>query len=301
MRRRATITAVLLLALLGCDPHTTNQTAPTPTGNLCDRIRPTLPGNWTTKAGESWPTAPLSDLCNLVAPAQSTHQIQVLVSILPVTAAQAARYRKFDEIQTADRSYAAKVTDGGMGDGSWALNPAAAAPWLVFRTGNRQVRLRAAPDGAATMDELLSVAHAITAVPGGLPVAKARIVRPQCERGTAAAEHVIGGAAVARRDTLVDGHLWCEWGNETASVWAIAGDRGSDEAIDFHLVQTAGADPAVQNHRVTVGAEGWQQDDGYLVFRTARGQFVIVSSAPYAEMKPVPIVMLARAIAPAYS
>ncbi|GAA3151820.1 hypothetical protein JOF29_002454 [Kribbella aluminosa] len=234
-------------------------------------------------------------------PAQPTHRIQVLVSILPVTDAQAARYRKADEVDTTQRGYAAKVTGGRMGSSSWALDPAAAAPWLVFRTGNRQVRLRVVTDGAGTMDELVSIAHAITTVPGGLPVAKPRTVRLQCDRGSAAAEHVIGGTAVVRRDALVDGHLWCAWGSEAASVWVMSGTDGSDQAFDFQLVHDAGTGTLDPSHRVSVGAEGWQQSDGYLVFRTARGQFVSISAAPNDEMKPVPIVMLARAISPAYS
>ncbi|MGZ0152708.1 hypothetical protein ACXJJ3_37015 [Kribbella sp. WER1] len=298
MHRRATITAVLLLALLGCSPHTTNQAAPTPnlSGDLCERVRPTLPGNWTTERGEYRPAAPLSDGCTLVDPATAAHRIRVFVSILPVTTEQAVRFRKVDEATVAAGGYAAKVSDGGMGDGSWALNPAAAAPWLVFRVAGRQIRLSVENSGAGTMDELRSIARAVTTLAGGLAAAPPTVVRPECAVGTAAAERILGTKAVLRRDALVDNHLTCEWGSAMRTVAAFA---SADGMADFGMVKQAAT--AGLAHRVTVGAEGWQQDDGYLLFKTSRDEYVTVVSLPWDEMRPKPIVTLARAIAPAYS
>ncbi|MFF0271659.1 hypothetical protein [Kribbella sp. NPDC004536] len=298
MRRRATITAVLLLALLGCDPHTTKQAAPTPTGNLCERVRPTLPGNWTTEDGEPGVAAPLSDVCTLVDRDQAAHRIRVLLSILPVTDTQAAKLRKDDEASAAAGNYAAKVSDGGLGNGSWALDPAAAAPWVVFRTGGRQVRLSVANAGAGTMDELRSIARSIMALAGGLPAAPAMITRPECAGGTAAAERILGTKSVLRRDALVDKHLSCRWASAMRSVATYA---GGDSRIDFGYIKDGATGGQPWAHRVTVGVEGWQQDDGFLIFRSRTDQYVTVVSLPYQEMRPVPIVMLARAIAPAYS
>ncbi|GAA1157539.1 hypothetical protein GCM10009630_64600 [Kribbella jejuensis] len=296
MRRRATLTAVLLLALLGCDPHPTTHAAPI--GNLCERERPQLPGNWTTEDGEYRPAAPLSDGCTLVDSAQPAHRIRVLVSILKVTDAQAAKFRKDDEESAAAGGYAAKVSDGGLGDGSWALDPAAAAPWLVFRIDGRQIRLSVENAGAGTLDELRSIARSITTLPGGLPTAPSMVVRPECARGTAAAERSLGTKSVLRRDALVDKHLSCRWASATRSV---ATFPGGDSRIDFGYIKDAATDGLPWAHRVTVGAEAWQQDDGYLVFRSSTDQYVTVVSLPYQEMRPIPIVMLARAIAPAYS
>jgi hypothetical protein len=55
-----------------------------------------------------------------------------------------------------------------------------------------------------------------------------------------------------------------------------------------------------QAHRVSVGAEGWQQDNGFLSFRTSKQTFVVVTASPSTLMRPVPVVTLALAIAPAY-
>jgi hypothetical protein len=300
MHHRAIITAILLLALLGCDPHTTKQaaTTPTPTGDVCERVRPQLTGNWTTERGESKPAAPLSDGCSLVDPAQQSHRIRVLVSILPVTDAQAARFRKADEASVAAGGYAAKVSDGGMGTGSWALDPAAAVPWLVFRTDGRQVRLSVENAGAGTMDELRSIARSIAALAGSLPTAPAVILRPECGRGTTAAERILGTKAILRRDALVGTDLSCLWGSADRSVAAFA---GSESAIDFGQIKDAATDGVSWAHRVTVGSEGWQQDNGFLTFRTSKDKYVTVLSLPFDEMWPAPIVEAARAIAPAYS
>lgn len=302
MHRRAALAAVVLLTLLGCDPVGTPQPSTSPaTGNLCERVRTRLPGAWTTEQGNPHLSAPLSDACSLVDPAKPAHRIRVMLSILPVNDVQTTAFRKADETAAAGLGYAAKITDGGVGPGSWALDPAAAAPWLVFRTDGRQIRLRVENDGAGTMAELKAIARSITELSGSLPSVPRVIARPECARGTAAAEHVLGAKAVVRRDAMVDRHLWCQWGSEFRSVSVTAGPSGSDQSIDFNAVKSGATSSTRLGHRVTVGAEGWQQNDGFLTFRTAKDQYVSIVSAPYEQMRPIPIVMLARAIEPAYS
>ncbi|GAB2638578.1 hypothetical protein GCM10009743_12330 [Kribbella swartbergensis] len=70
---------------------------------------------------------------------------------------------------------------------------------------------------------------------------------------------------------------------------------GSDASSDF--IHTKDAFHA---HRVTVGAEGWQGSNGYLTFRTRKQTFVTILVAPDPNTSPGPVVMLARAIEPAY-
>ncbi|GAA2809260.1 hypothetical protein [Kribbella solani] len=306
MRRIITLaaTAGLALALPACDPATTQQSKPSPTptpaANLCDQVRPHLPGTWTTESGAPSTAAPLSDNCSLVDSAQPARRIRVSLSVLPVTDKQAAAYRKHDESMAASGGYVAKVTDGGAGAGSWALEPAAAAPWLVFRTANHQVRLRIENAGAGTMADLRLVARTVNDLSGRLSSMPAVIARPECERGTSAAENILGGKAVVRRDAVVDGRLWCQWGSTARTAWVSSGSAGSDASMAFVEIKSAGTGALRPAHKVSVGAEGWQQDDGLLAFRTSSGAYVMVGSTPGDEMRPIPIVTLARAIAPAY-
>ena len=51
---------------------------------------------------------------------------------------------------------------------------------------------------------------------------------------------------------------------------------------------------------MSVGAEGWQQTNGILAFRTSNQTFVSIVAAPLLSRRPIPVVMLARAIEPAY-
>ncbi|GAA1556162.1 hypothetical protein GCM10009804_11260 [Kribbella hippodromi] len=306
MRRITTLvaTAAVALTLPACDPATTQQSKPsaTPTtaANLCDQVRPHLPGTWTTASEPPSTAAPLSDSCALVDSASPARRIRISLSLLPVTDKQAAAYRKHDEVMVKSGGYVVKVTDGEAGPGSWALNPAAAAPWLVFRAAGHQIRLRIENAGAGTMEDLRSVARAVTGLSGGLPSLPAVIARPECERGTPAAEHILGAKAVVRRDALVDGHLWCRWGSTDRTAWVSSGTAGSEASLDFVDVKAGATGEVGISHSVSVGAEGWQQNDGLLAFRTGSGAYVTVGSEPWDEMRPIPIVVLARAIVPAY-
>ncbi|WP_329001260.1 hypothetical protein OHA18_43250 [Kribbella sp. NBC_00709] len=302
MRRITAAVAVVLLGLVACDSHTTPAAAPAPkptaasTGNLCERLATQLTGNWKAAGAEPRLYAPLADSCSLADTTQELHRVQVSLSAIPVTDAQFADSRKSEAEWVAELNYAAKVIDGGAGPGSWAVDPAAAAPWLVFRAGNRPVKLRMENDGSGTLDELRSIAQTILTLPGGLPTARAVIARPECARGTAAAERLLGGKAVLRRDALSDGYLACQWGSATHSVVVRSGGLGSDPALDFGYMK-AGS----YSHRVNVGAEGWQQTDGEMVFRTAKEAYVELTATPGTTLHPATVVALAQAIAPAYA
>lgn len=299
MRRFSAVltSAVALLGVTSCDSHTTQQVAPTPApapaGNLCDRVRPYLTGTWTTAEASPSNIAPLTDNCTLVNAAQPSHRVRVAISVLPVDAEQAATIRKADEATFS--YYAAKVTDGGLGTGSWALKPAAAAPWLVFRHADRLIRLRMENDGIGTLDELHSIAQALIPLAGGLPPAPTVIARPECDRGTAAAEEVLGEKVMARRDVLAGGYLSCQWGSATRSVSVRAGGTGSDAALTFASIKDAGTGKLGGALRVNVGAEGWKQDNGFLAFRTSKQTFVMVAAS-----RTTSVDTLARAMAPAF-
>jgi hypothetical protein len=304
MRRITAAVAVVLVGLTACDSHTTPPPiAPTaePTraaaanGSLCERVAPQLTG-WKAAQADSGLIVPLGDGCSLVDAADDVHQVRVTLSAIPVTDEQFAESRKGDAESITEMGYAAKVVDGGIGPGSWAVDPAAAAPWLVFHAGNRPVKLRMENNGSGTLDELRSIAQTILDLHGGLPATQPIIARPECARGTAAAERLLGGQAVLRRDTLTDGYLSCQWGSATRSVAVRSGGLGSDPALDFGYVRGG-----FHSHRVKVGVEGWQQTDGLLAFRTAKDAYIELLATPGSTLRPDLVVALAQAVAPAYA
>ncbi|MFG1913097.1 hypothetical protein [Kribbella sp. NPDC048928] len=309
MHRAVIVWGAVLLALTGCSSHDTTRAAsaapPTsastlrPTATLCDRVQQGLDGRWRTGEAEFASGVPLADGCSLVSVAQPDDRVRVTVSAIAVTDAQFDAYRKNDDEYLREVRYAAKLIDGGVGAGSWAVNPAAAAPWLVFRSGGRVIRLRMLNDGAGTLAELRSIAQAVVALPHGLPASRAQVVRPECARGTAAAERLLGGTALLRRDSIDDGHLACQWGSATRSVVVRSGDKGSDAALDFGYLKDGGSSGLARP--VRLGAEGWQQTDGQLTFRTAKGTYVEVWTSPLDESLAGPILALARTLVPAYS
>jgi hypothetical protein len=303
MRRITAAVAVALLGLIACDSHTKLPIAPTPeptgaataTGSLCERVAPQLTG-WKPAEADSGLIVPLGDGCSLVDAADDVHRVRVTLSAIPVTDEEFAESRKGDADSITELGYVATLVDGGIGPGSWAVDPATAAPWLVFRAGNRPVTLRMENNGSGTLDELRSIAQTILDLHGGLPAAQPIIARPECARGTAAAERLLGGQAVLRRDTLTNGYLSCQWGSATRSVAVRSGGLGSDPALDFGYVRGG-----FHSHRVNVGTEGWQQTDGELAFRTAQDAYIELVATPGSTLRPGPVVALAQAIAPAYA
>jgi hypothetical protein len=312
MHRTMMISGALLLALTGCTPHSAPQAAPTsspsslpmspqvspPTGSLCDRLQQDLRGSWMSTEGELGFSVPLADTCSLVNAAQPNDQVRVMVSPIAVTDREFTSYRKADGDYLREVGYVTRTVDAGVGAGSWAVNPAAAAPWLVFRSGGRVIRLRMVNDGSGELAELRSLAQAVLAIPGGPPSAPAKVTRPECTRGAIAAERLLGEKAILERDSVIDGHLSCQWGSTMRSVVVRAGASGSSSALDFVDMKDAASSGLA--HSVQVGAEGWQQTDGQLTFRTVKGTYVEVWMSPLGESYSGSILALARAIAPAY-
>lgn len=300
----ACVLAVLILSACSTkQPDTVKQADPQPTGNLCERLTAKvkvnnwLKGEWKAEESSRSLNLPPSDSCLLVDSALSEHRIQISVSIFPVTAAQAVAIRQQDELEQREYAPGVKVVDGGVGPDSWGVNPPIDIAWLVFHTSDREIRLQTEEPGYGKLDELRTLAQKIPSLPGGIPAAPAVVERPECARGTTAAERVLGMKATVRRDAVVGGFLRCQWGTASRTVQARAGDGSSDQAEVFLSWRNGHAGISV--HKVSVGTGGWQQSDGSLVFRTNQQTFVLVTAAG-GDARPSAIVTLARAIAPAF-
>ncbi|WP_460651560.1 hypothetical protein [Kribbella endophytica] len=262
-------------------------------------MRPTLPGGW--KAQDQAPTAtPLSDVCWLTDSADASNQYRILVSVLPVSAQDAAVLRA-DEASRLKGQFTAQTVDAEVGLDSWSVDPVSAGPWLVFRSGDRLVKVGQKRSGDGQLDAVKAVARTIDSLPGGIPQAPALLRQPECERGTAAAEALLGAKAAARRDTVIDGYVTCRWGTLRRAVFIEGGGRDSEAFVAFRNLKSAGDSGSLGNRRVDVGAEGWQQDNGFMAYRVDEKTFVSVDPYPLSPVNSAGIVALARAMRPAYT
>ncbi|MFF1820516.1 hypothetical protein ACFVWG_24645 [Kribbella sp. NPDC058245] len=271
MRRIIAIAGALVLLLSGCQSDKKPAPAPVATGNLCERMLPKLAGTWKVTAALPSALAPMADSCKLTDTEAPQHMVRVSLSILPVSAAEAVRLRKVTEENFRSGHVAAKVMDGGLGEGSWTLDPVAAAPQLGFRTADRLVLIRgdsaygsAYRSDRSTLAELRDMAKAITELPNGLPIAAPIVDPPHCAPGLAAAEKALGTKAVLRRGGTVDGTTYCQWGSATDTVLIRGGGSTSDQAGIFRQY------PAPPAKAVKVGDLGWQETNGYVTYRVAK-------------------------------
>ena len=105
--------------LLHQEPDSVKQADPQPTGNLCERLRSQvktsnwLKGAWNAAESTRGLNVPPSDSYLLVDSALADHRIQISQSILTVTTAQSAAFRKTDELNQRAYTKAVKVIDGG--------------------------------------------------------------------------------------------------------------------------------------------------------------------------------------------
>lgn len=301
MRRTviAACTAALLLSACTSDKKPEPDPTPVATGNLCERILPKLTGSWKVASAGPSGAAPLTDSCRLVDTETPLHMVRVSLSILPVNAAEAIRLRKQAEENNRLARVAAKVMDGGLGEGSWTVDPAAAAPQLGFRTGDHAVWLSGDSEYGAdyrsdrsSLTELREMARVIAELPNGLPASPAAIDEPRCAPGAAVAAKILGGKPIIRRGGTVDGFLYCQWGSAGDTVLIRGGGLSSDQGIHFRDY------PNFTARAVKVGDAGWLQTDGiYLTFRV--GETYIAAYTTRKNNGPV-LVELGRAMVPSY-
>ncbi|WP_432938858.1 hypothetical protein ACQPXM_28190 [Kribbella sp. CA-253562] len=180
------------------------------------------------------------------------------------------------------------------------MNERTLGPWLVFRTSGRLVKVGQYLLGDEQLDAVKALARTIASLPG-IPPAPANVRQPKCERATAAAEALLGAKTTSRRDTIDGGIVSCRWATLRKAVFVAGGGPGSEPFISFRNLRDAGTEQSFGNHRVHVGTEGWQQDNGFLAYRVGERTFVDVEVYPMAPEKSASIVALARAMKPAYT
>jgi hypothetical protein len=286
--------AILVLALAACDT-TERKTedppvSPTqPVGSPCERVLPTMRGSWKAERGETARGGqPLSDTCWLTDAADAKHRIRISVSVLPMTAEDLAKVRDTD-------SFYMPVVDGEVGKGSWATSSTDDAR-VMISSSERLVRVVTTVGWTEGLAEARAVAKTVDGLPGGVPAAQAVIRRPECDRGTAAAEKLLGMPARARRDSVSDGRVRCLWGTTRGTAFAEAGGIRSAPGEEFSWIKTL--DP-IQAKQVKIGAEGRQTAE-VVTYRVGKDTYVSVGAGPFLTTDPAAVRALALAMLPVY-
>ncbi|MGC4944009.1 hypothetical protein [Kribbella sp. DT2] len=267
---------------------------------MCERVRPTLPGDWSVEIQQPL-VNPVADSCWLTSTTDPKNRYRIAVGVLPLTKQDIADFRKSSERRLKEDRYAARAVDAGIGENSWSVNPAAEGPWLVFFSGGRMVRVAQEAYGPGQLAAITAVARTINTLPGGVPAGPKIVGRPECEPATAAAEKVLSGKALARRDALVDGEVMCLWASARAGVVVAGGGPASEAATDFGLLKSTSTNPVPEARRVDVGQEGWQHDSGYLVYRIGEDRFVTITPSSLTAEQSAAVVALGQATIPIYN
>lgn len=309
MRRSVAVFVLVLLALTSCSSssdsgksaaRSTGPSVPVATihklvkkGNLCQRLAGSLDGQWRAAAEtDVYVSAPVFDRCLLTESKDPQRPVSVGVSVLKATKAD------LDRSQLAyDNGYGQTVPSESLtiGDGGWGVNNNAKS-YVVVLSGGRLIRL-SRDGGARVYEELGKIAYVATSVTSNLPVAPARTTRPECSRGTPAAQRILDTRAVVRRDRLRGKRLTCLWGNATASVKVSSGDAESPEASTFRDLSTPGIRGV---HKISVGDQGFYHPYTGIAFRLGRNRFVAVTAEPYYKVEQPDLVALARSLVAAY-
>jgi hypothetical protein len=145
---------------------------------------------------------PTYDVCQLgLSTSPNGPVLKVGVSVLPATKATLAAAVK----GTSAKPVA--VGEGGFGTGSV----------VVFLLDGRLYKVSGPP---ATMAKYVVLAQEVARQAPGLPEAQPLITRSECERGSSAAEKVMGAPAMVRRDgETLAGDLVCGWVNANGVLY----------------------------------------------------------------------------------
>ena len=231
--RRGLIAGLAAVLLAGCGGHgqedapsapplvsvSTEPTSPTPSATpsetpsgpatskvaetLCVRMDPDLVQS--TLALPADFGIPTYDVCQLsLSTSPSGPVLNVGVSVLPATKATLAATQKAYAATKGEKALPVVVGEGGFGTSTF----------VVFLLDGKLYKV-AGPK--ATPAKYVALAREVARQAPGLPEAQPLITRSDCERGSSAAEKVMGAPAMVRRDgqTLL-GDLVCGWVNPTS-------------------------------------------------------------------------------------
>ncbi|TDW90283.1 hypothetical protein EV137_4096 [Kribbella pratensis] len=321
IRRVVTASALTVVLLAGCSgpadenspsvpPLVSMSTAPnsetpsptpsvTPSGTskvadtLCVRMDPTLVqttlavpvANIQPKAPPPEFDIPTYDVCQFALSAGPNGPVlRVGVSVLPATPAMLAATQKAYAAHPREPAKPVKIGRGGYGTSTF----------LVFLSAGRMYKL-SGPQ--ATLAKYVVLGQEVVRQAAGLADADRLITRPECDRGTAAAEKVMGAPAMARRDgqTLV-GDPVCGWLTSTSVISTSVRRERDAKALMAPIRKLA------TSQSIPLGDEGYVDTaTGRTTIRVGDDKLVDLVPLPARAINPDLMTQFALAMSPLYT
>ncbi|MFG1818745.1 hypothetical protein ACGFIF_33625 [Kribbella sp. NPDC049174] len=238
-----------------------------------------------TKAAPAEFGLPTYDVCQFgLSTSPNGPVLRVGVSVLPATKATLAGAQKAYAATKGEPAKPAVVGEGGFGTSTF----------VVFLLDGRLYKVSGPP---ATLAKYVVLGQEVVRQAPGLPEPQPLIARPDCERGSSAAEKVLGAPAMVRRDGQTAlGDLVCGWVNPTSVLSTSVRRTPNAEA----LMQPIRKAPTSQS--IPLGDEAYVDTvTGRTTIRVGADKLVDLVPLPARAIDPDTMTAFALAMSPLYT
>lgn len=238
-----------------------------------------------TKAAPAEFGLPTYDVCQFgLSTSPNGPLLRVGVSVLPATKATLAGAQKAYAATKGEPAKPAVVGEGGFGTSTF----------VVFLLDGRLYKVSGPP---ATLAKYVVLGQEVVRQAPGLPEPQPLIARPDCERGSSAAEKVLGAPAMVRRDGQTAlGDLVCGWVNPNSVLSTSVRRTPNAEA----LMQPIRKAPTSQS--IPLGDEAYVDTaTGRTTIRVGADKLVDLVPLPARAIDPDTMTAFALAMSPLYT
>ncbi|WP_329005218.1 hypothetical protein OHA18_17750 [Kribbella sp. NBC_00709] len=228
---------------------------------------------------------PTYDVCQLtLSTASNGPVLNVETSVLPATKATLAATQKAYAATKGEPAKPAIVGGGGYGTSTF----------VVFLLDGKLYKI-AGPK--ATLAKYVLLGQEVVRQAPGLPATNGWITQPDCDRGSSAAEKVMGTAAMVRRDSETPlGDLVCGWVTTTSVLSTSVRRTPQAEALMAPIRKASTSQP------IPLGDEGYVDTaTGRTTIRVGDDKLVDLVPLPARAINPDLMTQFALAMSPVYT
>ncbi|MEJ1136928.1 hypothetical protein [Kribbella sp. CCNWLW197] len=238
-----------------------------------------------TKAPPADLGLPTYDVCQFgLSTSPNGPVLRVGVSVLPATKVTLTGAQKIYAASKGEPAKPAVVGEGGFGTSTF----------VVFLLSGRLYKVSGPP---ATLAKYVVLGQEVVRQAPGLPEAQPLIARPDCERGSSAAEKVMGAPAMVRRDGQTAlGDLVCGWVNPNSVLSTSVRRTPNAEALMQPIRKAA------TSQSIPLGDEAYVDTaTGRTTIRVGSDKLVDLVPLPARAIDPDTMTAFALAMSPLYT